>query len=368
MDRSPNTPAATEGQQAGSPPPSDRPSADDNGHAISGMTEATIRSTIAHLEALLPERTLTIRELFDAHQLSLPKAQWVVSMASTMKPFMARFGAVQVAKFTARDWADYQNDPATKERYCVTTRGIQLRRAKAMFGWAVATERIPFNPLDKVKHEKPKPPRETEISHDDEAAVLRRVDGLMRAFILAAIDGGMRRDEVRLLEWNDVDFDAGTVTLHAAKTKGKQRRVVRLTPRALEAIRKLPRYPGCPYLFASRHTRLPYAGSTIYRRWCEAIEAAKVKPAPGDESVRLHDLRAAFCSRLARLGAPVPAIQKLIGHRSIQTTQIYLRVNAKDVEDAYALLRESQRKAPQRAPRREGAQSVSASSKRKGVG
>ncbi len=333
----------------------------EGGRAISGMTEASIRSTIAHLEALLPERSLTARELWDRHNKTLPDKPWVGSMQSTMKTFLARFGGNRVAEFTAGTWEDYRDSAETKEKYCVTTRNIQLRRLKAMFNWAVATDRIPFSPIARVKHEKGKPKRETEVSHDGEAAVLKRVDSLMRAFILVAVDGAMRRNETRLIEWSHLNLAERTVFLPAANTKSGRARTVTLTPRAMKAIQALPRYPDCPYLFASRHTKLPYDESTLWRRWRTAADDAGLEPAPGDGSVRFHDLRATGATRLSRLGAKVPAIQKILDHRSITTTMLYIRVNANDVEEAYALLAKSQRKGPHRAP---GARAQSATRKR----
>jgi integrase len=343
----------TDDDHAAEPEPTTgaRESTADNGHAISGMTEASIRSTIAHLEALLPERMLTIRELWDRHGLTLPDKPWVGSMASTMKIFLARFGETRVAQFTAAMWEDYRDDPKTREKYCVTTRNIQLRRLKAMMNWAVTTDRIPFNPVDRVKHEMGKPKRETEVSHSDEVEVLKRADPLMRAYILAAVDGAMRRNETRLIEWSHLNVAERTVFLPAANTKSGRARTVRLTPRAIKAIQALPRYPDCPYLFASRHTKLPYDESTLWRRWRAAADDAGLEPAPGDGSVRFHDLRATGATRLSRLGAKVPAIQKILDHRSITTTMLYIRVNAADVEEAYALLAKSQRRGPHRAPR-----------------
>jgi len=325
------------------------------------MTEATIRTTIAHLESLLPERTLTIGELWDRHQLALPDAPWRAAMASTMKPFLARFRNTPVSQFGPMEWSDYRDAPETHARYNVTSRNVHLRRIKACLNWGVATGRIPYNPIAAVKHEKGKPKRETEISHDGEAAVLARVDKMMRAFVLAALDGAMRRGEARLIEWTDIDFEAATVTLHASKTKSKRRRIVLLTPRALGALRALPKWPGCPWVFANPDTLQPYDSSTFWRWWRAAVDGAGLKPAPGDGSVRYHDARATAVSRLSRLGAPVPAIQKILGHQNIATTMLYVRVHAQDVADAYALLVKSQRKGPQRA----GAQGATAPAKNK---
>lgn len=319
-------------------------------HLLPGMTEAGIRAAIRQLEGLLPERALTVQQLIDAHMASLPEMLWVKSMKSTLKVFLAKYGGKQVSRFRPTDWDDYRALPEIRGHYSVTTRNIHLRRVKAAMNWGVATDRIPFNPITRVKREKGKPKRETEVTHDGEAAVLARLDPMMQAYVLLAVDGVMRREEVRLVQWDDIDWKTSTIMLHAARTKTKEKRLVRLTPRAMDALRVLPRWMGCPWVFANPETRKPYCGIRMWRLWRDAVDGAGLKPAPGDDSVRYHDLRATGASRLARLGAPIPAISKILGHKSIETTNLYIRVNAKDVEDAYALLVRSQRKGPKRAP------------------
>lgn len=67
----------------------------------------------------------------------------------------------------------------------------------------------------------------------------------------------MRRDEIRLLEWTDVDTKARTLTIPAARAKTRKARTGRLTTRALEALEALPRLPGCPFVFASPQDEAP---------------------------------------------------------------------------------------------------------------
>ncbi|MDA1195742.1 MAG: tyrosine-type recombinase/integrase [Planctomycetota bacterium] len=43
----------------------------------------------------------------------------------------------------------------------------------------------------------------------------------------------------------------------------------------------------------------------------------------GFDSLRAHDLRHGFCSRMAQAGVPLPTVGLLAGHRSIATTQRY---------------------------------------------
>jgi len=50
---------------------------------------------------------------------------------------------------------------------------------------------------------------------------------------------------------------------------------------------------------------------------------ARVAKQAGHAGLRLHDMRHAFCSRLAQAGVPIPTIKVLAGHKSIAPTMRY---------------------------------------------
>ena len=56
-----------------------------------------------------------------------------------------------------------------------------------------------------------------------------------------------------------------------------------------------------------------------------AIEARfrRLRMRAGFPTMRLHDLRHSFCSRLAQAGVPLPTIAALAGHESVATTMRY---------------------------------------------
>jgi len=148
-----------------------------------------------------------------------------------------------------------------------------------------------------------------------------------------------------------VDTAARTLTIPAARAKTRRARTGRLTTRALEALAALPKVPACPFVFASPKTRRPLSKSWVWAAWRAAADGAELKPSGADDSVRLHDTRATTASRLFRLGASLPAVQQILGHASLTSTEKYVRVQSKDVDAAHALLElaTAERKGPQRA-------------------
>lgn len=322
-----------------------------------------IKQTIADLQALLdadcdcPEADgTTVREIWDRYLVTLPTEEhWVKSIVSMMRRMLAKIGDLRVAALKISDVQDYRDDPEIRANYGTASLNLQIRRLRACLNWALDSGRIGANPIQRMKLFKKKAKRETEISHEGEAAALELMNATMQVFFMVAIDSAMRRDEVRLLEWEFVDWAANKIRIPAGRTKSRRERIGRLTDRAAEALRSLPRSPTCSWVFANPATGEPYARATINLWWRTAADGAGLKPAPGDRSVRLHDSRASTASRMVRAGASMPAIQQILGHADLATTAAYVRVQGRDVDEAHALLEahlilaRAQRKGPQRA-------------------
>ncbi|MGH9716435.1 MAG: tyrosine-type recombinase/integrase [Candidatus Acidiferrales bacterium] len=126
-----------------------------------------------------------------------------------------------------------------------------------------------------------------------------------------AIQTGMRRGEQWGMRWQDVDLENSI-----AHVEGKSgRRQVRLNGAAKNALIKLNEIAnGSPFVSPDKVRD----GQGDFRRWFER----SCKRAGVDGSC-WHTMRHTFVSRLVMLGVPIPTIQKLAGHRSVQTTMRY---------------------------------------------
>lgn len=81
---------------------------------------------------------------------------------------------------------------------------------------------------------------------------------------------------------------------------------------------KRSEYTGADDLvFCHPETGGPFDASKMRKRFKYAIEAAGVR------SIRFHDLRHTFGTRMAAAGAPLRTIQEWMGHRDYKTTEIY---------------------------------------------
>ena len=89
-----------------------------------------------------------------------------------------------------------------------------------------------------------------------------------------------------------------------------------------------------PWLFPSREMRIdpgtgarrrpPLIDATFHRILQPAAEAAKI-----DQRVTLHGLRHSLAAHLRESGTDIRTVQELLGHESVETTQIYTHVMQK---------------------------------------
>lgn len=83
-------------------------------------------------------------------------------------------------------------------------------------------------------------------------AALAGVEGMGAAALRFAILCASRSEEVRGATWAEIDFDAATWTIPAARMKAEREHRVPLSGPALEILRALPRLEGCDIVFPSR--------------------------------------------------------------------------------------------------------------------
>jgi integrase/recombinase XerC/integrase/recombinase XerD len=197
------------------------------------------------------------------------------------------------------------------------------------------------NPADLIPS--PKRPRSlpTVLRPDELAALLDRIPASTplelrdRALLEVAYACGLRAEELVNLDVASVDFDSEQLRVEG---KGSKTRIV---PAGEPALRAVARYlerarpalaagDGDEALFLSKSGRR-LSTSDVRRRLRVWARHAAVQG-----GVSPHTLRHSFATHLLEGGADLRAIQELLGHASISTTQIYTRVESARLKSAYA--------------------------------
>ena len=138
---------------------------------------------------------------------------------------------------------------------------------------------------------------------------------------------GLRVSETADLKLADIDFESGMLRITG---KGSKERVVPTASKVLVLIRRYisvsrseltARVPLSPYLFVSRN------GRRLNRERIWAIIKEAALNAGIDKDIHPHTLRHSFATHLLENGADLRAIQEMLGHSDISTTELYTHVN-----------------------------------------
>jgi site-specific recombinase XerD len=157
--------------------------------------------------------------------------------------------------------------------------------------------------------------------------------GLRDRAILAVFYGtGIRASECAGLTGDDVDL--GNATVRVVGKSGHER-VVPLNDAVVTALLRYlhargPAAPKGPF-FVSR-TKKAMSRGAIYERVRTWAERAKLP-----KRVSPHRLRHTFATHLVKAGVNLVIIRDLLGHRCITSTQVYLHVTGRDLEEAAGL-------------------------------
>ncbi len=148
-----------------------------------------------------------------------------------------------------------------------------------------------------------------------------------RAILETLYATGCRASEVCNLKYADVYLDAGFCRCFG---KGSKQRVV---PLGSQAIAWLRAYfaDGRPFVgnsaVGSEYVFLSRAGKRLDRQILWALVKKYVKRAGLISTVSPHTLRHSFATHMLENGADIRAVQEMLGHASIGTTQIYTHVD-----------------------------------------
>ena len=154
--------------------------------------------------------------------------------------------------------------------------------------------------------------------------------------ILATLYGtGLRVTELITLKTKDIKLSENQFSVI---WKGSKLRSVFLTQDAKEKIKKyiLSRADDSEYLFISLSPNS--YGEPISRNSVEWLVKKYAELVWIHEKVTPHTLRHSFATSLLRRGADIRSVQALLGHSSIQTTQIYTHVDDKYLQRVHDLL------------------------------
>ena len=192
----------------------------------------------------------------------------------------------------------------------------------------------------------PKRGREMQVLGREELQrflIQAQAEGYFELFLLDLCTG-LRRGELLALQWDDLDFKTGTLTVNkqvyevkgqlqvsVPKTRASIRRLV-LPPGVVEVLRQYRERVDSRWMFPSPVKEgVPMNPSAVLKRLHIILERA------GCKRIRFHDLRHTFATLSLENGMDVKTLSAMLGHVSAATTlDIYTHITSDMLSEAAA--------------------------------
>ncbi|MDT8285630.1 MAG: tyrosine recombinase XerC [Elusimicrobiales bacterium] len=151
------------------------------------------------------------------------------------------------------------------------------------------------------------------------------------AILALLYSAGLRRSEVTGLNVGDVDFYSGFARVMG---KGSKERLVPVGDKALESLRAYlasrpeGRAPARPLFLNARGGRLSGHGVAL-------IVKKMARQARFARGLNPHALRHSFATHLLDHGCDLRSVQEMLGHKNLETTQVYTHVSLERLKEVY---------------------------------
>lgn len=234
----------------------------------------------------------------------------------------------QVLRSILRDWPDLGSRPLKsilpseceqwaakhRKRASSTRYNAAITLMRSAFEYGIKQSVILNNPMEEVGRVKVDPKRPVLPSTEQFSAILTVIKAAGGRFSRAAADfvaglafTGMRLDEAGNLQWQDVDFKKGEITVRGDEITGTKNGEIRTVPMIADAERLL------------REMKSDYPDTTPETAVFRVREAQKALDRAAEKvgASRLthHDLRHLFATRCIESGVDIPTVSRWLGHK-----------------------------------------------------
>jgi len=212
-----------------------------------------------------------------------------------------------------------------------------LSAVRSLFRWMLREGFAEHNPATPVKA--PKGPRHLPATLDADTIgqllnipcdtpLAIRDKAIMELFY----SSGLRLSELASLRWEQLDLASGMVTVTG---KGDRSRMVPVGRIAAEALLEWRKARGTFASFEEPHVFVSQRGNPIATRTIQARIRYWAKRQDIPQNIYPHLLRHSFASHILESSGNLRAVQELLGHADISTTQIYTHLDFQHLARVY---------------------------------
>lgn len=211
-----------------------------------------------------------------------------------------------------------------------TTVNLELALLSHVFNIAIEKGYCDRNPVKGIKRLKETPWRHRFVFSESEIRQLvEKAAPHLKLILMLAFGTGLRKGDLLNLQWEDVDFDHGIITCTMQKTEAPVE--IPMLPMIQQALEKMKAMSnGSLYVFTLNGKKIGDIKT--------AFKAALRRSSLDKKGYRFHDIRRTFATMLYNRGVHLTKIQRLLGHKSVLTTERYLGVKFEETRQAIQVI------------------------------
>jgi len=224
-----------------------------------------------------------------------------------------------------------------EEGYSNSTISRKLSSIKTFFKYLVMQDKLKHNPAAILKNPKVEKKLPEVLSEEEIQKIFKELEGndfyskRNRAILELFYITGIRLSELIDIDVKNIDFSKKEIKI---KGKGKKERIVLIGDRAKKSlehylhVRSQRFRKKGPLFISNRNQRLSHSmvQNIVKNILSKITEKNNLSP---------HTLRHSFATHLINNGAELRAVQDLLGHESLSTTQIYTHIKLNKMRELY---------------------------------
>ena len=206
---------------------------------------------------------------------------------------------------------------------------------RLVFNYAYENEIIDTNPIDRVRRDSKLFANQQHrasgyYTPDEIKLILENATGMLKVLLSVLFMTGMRTNEATALSWKDIDFEHNVITVAHSLKRGKLKSTKTNKVRQVDMNQTLKALLQ-EYKSVCRSSEFLFTNQTTGKLYYDAnmINQKQFKPLLkrlGIEYKSLYSTRHSFASNLIAQNAPLPFVQKTLGHAKLsQTLDSYTR-------------------------------------------
>ena len=242
---------------------------------------------------------------------------------------------LKVSSNTIKEYFDYLTESGKKK----STISRNLASLRSFYQFLVRTKKIKKDPTSGVQSPKPEKKIPNILTSKEVELLLEQPKGVDlkgirdKAMLEFAYATGMRVTEIISLDINDINFKDNFVTCKSAHKK----RVIPLGTLSMKALNEYVQ-SSRPYLIKDESVKSLFVninGKRLTRQGFWKIVKYYKEQANITKDITPHVLRHSFATHLLQNGADLKAIQTMLGHSDISSTQIYMQFQNENLKEIY---------------------------------